>query len=225
MGFTLLPGAPGRVHIHLGCRFGVLGTIPQGASIRAAFLVATVAGINIWTKRDFTLAAVELLEDPFPIRAFGQVFRLRLFHRVGIICFTAARCPCTIRIASRRPFSIFHIFRIRGRWLFLFGLSAPSGGLLFAAVSRFRCGGSRGIAAMFHGSCGLLIGFLVDFTEGFIHPFGKGGCGRKEKFPRCSNLAEKSCPSQLGFGSSTVVQYSPSIGRVYPCPTCLVHPF
>ena len=53
----------------------------------------------------------------------------------------------------------------------------------------------------------------------------KGGCGRKEKFPRCSNLAEKSCPSQLGFGSSTVVQYSPSIGRVYPCPTCLVHPF
>lgn len=66
MGFTLLPGAPGRVHIHLGCRFGVLGTIPQGASIRAAFLVATVAGINIWTKRDFTLAIVELLEDPFP---------------------------------------------------------------------------------------------------------------------------------------------------------------
>ena len=125
MGFTLLPGAPGRVHIHLGCRFGVLGTIPQGASIRAAFLVATVAGINVGAKGDFTLAVVELLEDPFPIRAFGQGFRLRLPHRVGIICFTAARCPCTIRIASRRPFSIFHIFRIRGRGFFLFGLSAP----------------------------------------------------------------------------------------------------
>lgn len=78
MGFTLLPGAPGRVHIHLGCRFGVLGTIPQGASIRAAFLVATVAGINVGAKGDFTLAIVELLEDPFPIRAFGQGFRLRL---------------------------------------------------------------------------------------------------------------------------------------------------
>lgn len=141
MGFTLLPGAPGRVHIHLGCGIILFGPVPQGASIGAAVLVATVGGINIGAKRDSPLALIELLENPIPVGALGKGFRLRLFHRVGIICFTAARCPCTIRIASRRPFSIFHIFRIRGRWIFLFGLSAPSGGLLFAAISRFRCGG------------------------------------------------------------------------------------
>ena len=102
MGFTLLPGAPGRVHIHLGCRFGVLGTIPQGASIRAAFLVATVAGINIWTKRDFTLAAVELLEDPFPIRAFGQVFRLRRNHMLH-------RRPVSMYHQDRQPPPVQHL--------------------------------------------------------------------------------------------------------------------
>lgn len=53
----------------------------------------------------------------------------------------------------------------------------------------------------------------------------KVGVAAKKNFQDVQTFAEKSCPSQLGFGSSTVVQYSPSIGRVYPCPTCLVHPF
>ena len=56
-------------------------------------------------------------------------------------------------------------FRGRG---FLFGLFCPSGGPLFAAVSGFRLGGSSYITATLDGSCGLLVGFLIHFTEGFI---------------------------------------------------------
>ena len=70
MGFTLLPGAPGRVHIHLGCGFGVFEAIPQGASIGAAFLVATLKGVNVGAKGNFRVVIV-LGKNPIPVRAFG----------------------------------------------------------------------------------------------------------------------------------------------------------
>ena len=153
MGFTLLPGAPGRVSIRLGCGFLCLclGAIPQGATIGAAFLVATVASVNGRTKGDFRVLIV-LSENAFTVRAFGKIVPRRgvtggrFISRNRIILFTAARCPSSIRITTSRLCRIFSriIVTSRGRGYSL-DLSAPSAGRCGGRVGDFRCGGVAGV--------------------------------------------------------------------------------
>ena len=136
--------------------------------------MATVASVNGRTKGDFRVLIV-LSENAFTVRAFGKIVPRRgvtggrFINRNRIILFTAARCPSSIRITTSRLCRIFSriIVTSRGRGYSL-GLSAPSAGRCGGRVGGFRCGGSRGIAATLHGSCGLLVGFLVDFTESVI---------------------------------------------------------
>ena len=132
---TLLPGTAGRIHIHLGCGFRGLGTIPQGANIGATFLVATMGGINIGTQGNFGVVPV-LGKDTITVRAFRKRCRYALIFRFLVTL-------------PRRGLSIGHrgfrcgIFSRCGDF-FRLGLSAPSAGPLFAACGGFRCGGWAG---------------------------------------------------------------------------------
>jgi hypothetical protein len=124
--------------------------------------VATVGRINRRAKGNFRVSFM-LSKNPVSVRAFGKL------GGIGLFLVTLPRRGFRIdRITSRRLFSIFHAFRVRGRGFFNLSLSAPSGGPLFAAVLRFRGWGSLGITFTLHGSKGLLISFLIDLTKGGV---------------------------------------------------------